>query len=448
MENTLNKFKGFVTNKETRNRIIFTLFIIFVFRFLASVPLPGVNPDTLIEFFKDNPFSTIFSITTGGSLDSPSLVAIGLGSYISASIIVQLLQSVIPKLEELSKEGQRGRMVINQITRYLTVPLSIVQAIVIFTLFNSGQFGNLIVDQSRSTVLAFILAITAGTLFLMWLAEAITEHGIGQGSTIIILLGILSSLPGVLPDDITNFVDTNQVSNLIFLVIGVFLLLMVVVMVSEAVRKIYIQYANRVRSVDNSYETTSPTEKSFFPIKPNLAGVMPVIFASALVSLPSYISQYFLTSLAGQESRKLYIIADWLQNNIYSASAIQNYLILEVILILLFTFMYTFTVFKPAEVAENLKKSGAFIPGIRPGINTSEYIASVVWRMTLIGAIFLAVIAISPSIMNTFSGGVRFSLFTVVGGTSLLIIVSGLLEVLRQLDALLLNRSYDKYSVS
>jgi len=448
MEHTFNKLKGFFVNKESRNRILFTLFIIFIFRFLAAVPLPGVNPNTLIEFFKDNPFSTIFSITTGGRLDSPSLVAIGLGSYILASIIVQLLQSVIPKLDELSKEGQRGRMVINQITRYLTVPLSIIQSIVIYTLFSSGQFGTLITDNSRSTVIAFVLAITAGTLFLMWLAEAITESGIGQGSTIIILVGILSSLPGVIPDDITNFVDTNQLSNLIFLVIGVFLLLMVVVLVSEAVRKIYIQYANRVRSIENSYETSVPAEKSFFPIKPNLAGVMPVIFASAYVSLPSYVSQYFLTSLAGQESRKLYIISQWLQNNIYSSNAIYNYLILEVILILAFTFLYTFTVFKSVEVADNLKKSGAFIPGIRPGINTSDYISSVLWRMTFIGALFLAVIAISPTVMNHLSSGVKFSLFTVVGGTSLLIIVSGLLEVLRQLDALMLNRSYDKYSIS
>jgi preprotein translocase subunit SecY len=449
MELITAKVKAILLNKETRSKILFTAFVILIFRFLAVIPLPGINPDTLLDFFKDNPFSTIFSLTTGGRLDSPSLVAIGLGSYISASIIVQLLQTVIPKLEEISKEGQRGRMILNQITRYLTIPLSIIQAIVIYTLFSSAQFSGLIVDTSRSTIVAFILAITAGTVFLMWLAEAITENGIGQGSTIIILVGIMSTLPGVIPVDFENYFSTGQFNFVIGLIAFLFGLFLLVVFFNQAVRKIPIQYSNRVRSVNSSYDTAVAVEKSYFPIKPTIAGVMPVIFASALASLPSYVAQYFMTSLAGQESRKLYQISEWLTNNIYNTAGGVNYnfLAIEVVLIMIFTFMYTITVFKPVEVADNLKKSGAFIPGIRPGDSTVAYISFVLWRVTLVGAIFLSIVAISPSIITAFSSGVQINLFTVIGGTSLLIIVSGILEVIRQVDALLLNRSYDKYSV-
>lgn len=446
MDYTVQKIKSFFFNRETRNKILFTLFIILVFRFMAAVTLPGVDVSQLANITNNNPLSTIFSLSTGGKIDSPSLVAIGLGSYISASIIVQLLQSVLPKLEELSKEGQRGRMILNQITRYLTVPLTIVQALVILTLFKSGQFGNLFYDASHfETTVAFVAALTAGTMFLMWMAEAITESGIGQGSTMIILVGILSSLFPVVGSTYNMFMEQSQASSLVFFILALFVLLMIVVLVSEAVRKITIQYSNRVRSIDNSLESVAPAEKSFFPVKPNIAGVMPVIFASALVSLPNYIATYFMTTLADQPGRKLYIISEWLTKNIYANNAVYNYLMIEVVLILLFTFMYTFSVFKPAEVSENLKKSGAFIPGIRPGKNTTDYISSVVLRMTVVGAIFLVIVAIAPTLFIQASGGLKIDLFSVIGGTSLLIIVTGLLEVFRQLDALLLNRSYDKY---
>lgn len=446
MDVILNKIQSVFHNTEARNKVLFTLFIIFIFRLLASIPLPGLDPQVLTTINADNPFSTVLTLTTGGRLNSPSLVVIGLGSYISASILVQLLQTVIPKLEELSKEGQRGRMIITQITRYLTVPLSLLQAFFIYSLFNSGQIAaNLVGDHSRTTIIAMVLAIAAGTIFLMWLSEEITERGIGNGSTVIILTGILAALPGVLPTDFSNIIATNQTNLLIGFVLGAFAVLMVVVYVGEAIRKIPIQYSSRVRSVDGGYDL--PSEKSHFPLRPNMAGVMPVIFASAVASFPNYIASYLQTSLVGQESRKLYIISKWLMDNVYASNTIYTYIAIEVVFILAFTFMYTIATVKPDEIADNLKKSGAFIPGIRPGKFTAKYIQDVLLKLTLVGAVFLAVIAVSPTIARMFTGGIKLDLFTVIGGTSLLIIVSGLMEIFRQLDSLLLNRSYDKYVI-
>ncbi len=440
----VQKVRSAFTSPESRNRILVTLGVIAVFRFLSAIPLPGVNPQVLTDIFSSSPVLTIFSNISGGNFDSPTLASMGLASYISASILMQLLQTIIPKLDDLSKEGARGRTVINQITRIITIPLSIIQSILLYYIVISLSNTQIIGDFSRSTILALILAFTASTIFLMWLAETITASGIGIGSTIIILVGILSNLPAVIPQDFSNFISNGQINFLIAFFIVMLLMFFLVVLFTEAVRKIPIKYSSRIRSSDNSSLPTA--ESSFFPIKPNMIGVMPVIFASMLTIAPNFLTGYILQALSTQPERKLYIVSKWLQDNIYAQSAILNYLLIEVVFIILFSFVYTYIQFKPAEVADNLKKSGAFIPGIRPGEYTASYINTVLIRMTVIGTFFLCIVAVAPSLMSfasRFFTGITFSTFSFIGGTSLLIVVAGLLEVFRQLSAIKNVQSYD-----
>ncbi|QQR93333.1 preprotein translocase subunit SecY [bacterium] len=439
LEKFSEKVRSISKNPEVKSRILFTFGMIVVFRFLSAVPLPGTNSIVLSNSF-NNPFSLAFTLVTGGRLDSPSIIAVGLGSYISASFVVQLLQSVIKKLDDLSKEGARGRMMLNQITRFLTVPISIIQSYAIIVLLNQNYAG-LFDFSHKSTLIAILASMTAGTLLLMWISEAITEKGIGNGSTIIIIAGIASILPSLIWQDITKFLDNGQINTIIFMIIGLLVLTGVIIFITEAVRNVIIQYSSRVRN--NVGTIVSP--QSTFPVKLNMAGVMPVIFAQALVSAPSLVAQFLLSAnnpLNIKEGDFIYRSAMWLVNNIYSNESFWTYDILLFFAVMIFGFFVTFFImFKPNEIAENFQRSGAFVPGIRPGASTAKYLTSLVAKLTIVGTIFLALLTVLPSIVNQNINldVLRYGL----GSTSLLIIVTGVLDTVRQINSYLVTSNYD-----
>lgn len=416
---------------DIRRKIIFTLFMLFIFRLLAAIPLPGINGQAFKEFFGDNPFGNVFTLVTGGRLDNPSIVAIGLASYINASVIIQLLQTVIPKLEELAKEGERGRQIMNQYTRYLTIPLSILQALVIYTILRK-QFPELIGDPSVLEITTMVTSLTAGTVLLMWISELISEEGVGNGSSIIIFAGILASLPGLISQDL-EVISYDKVL-LYSIIIGALIMIAGIILVTEAVRKLPIQYARRVRG-----KKTSGGQSSYLPLKINQAGVMPVIFAASILTFPQIITQFFMS--ASNSSSLFFKISEKL-SLLYSNEYLWMYNLLHFILIIAFTFFYTFVVLNPSEQAENLKKSGGFIPGIRPGKSTAAYITSIMIRLTVIGSIFLATISLIPSLARRET---QLAILSGIGGTSVLIVVGVILDTVRRLKSMVVSRSYEVY---
>lgn len=462
------KFSGglfsYLETPEIRRKIFFTIGIVLVFRFLAAIPLPGIDIEVYnLALGSDTgtPFSSLLTLATGGSIDTPSLVAIGIGAYINASIAIQLLTSVIPKLEELQKEGENGRRVISQITRILTVPLSVLQGFVVYTLIQTnsqavGDSGYVISDMvagmTSFDIIVMITAITAGSLILMWLSELITENGIGNGSSIIIMAGILASLPGFLSLDISSALSgaLTQIQNgnfeilvtdqtLIFMylfIIGTFGVIGLIVYVEQAIRKITVQYARRVRG-------TETVQSSYLPLKINQSGVMPIIFASALLTFPSIIGQVvqgvveptssIYTGVSTLLSQPIFIYGTWQYTTFYF------------VMIILFTFFYSFIVMKPEDTADNLRKSGGFIPGIRPGAATRKYITHVMLRLATVGSIFLGMVAIIPNVVRLSEVGQQFSILTLIGGSSILIIVSVIVDTYRQMKSMRVSRSYEVY---
>ena len=453
---------GILKNKELRKKILFTIGIIAIYRILAAVPLPGIDVEIFTSVFGNNPLSNVFTVITGGRLDNPSVVAIGLGAYINASVAMQLLQTVIPKLEELSKEGERGRKVINQYTRLLAIPLNVIQAIVIYSVLktsvlNYPQLSGLMANVDSLDIVTMVVALTAGSMVLMWLSELITEYGIGNGTSIIIAIGILSIMPSLVAADFSfitsdfkllfengNFnVLTNEKFILLYaVIIGVVLLVWGIVYITEATRKIVIQYANRVRSIQAG-------NSSFLPLKINQAGVMPVIFASALLTFPQMISSLMITS--ADKTGIIYKIGELISNSFlnYGQSKgsldILYYEMLYFTLIIIFSFFYTFVTFKPSETAENLKKSAGFIPGIRPGKETENHIVYIMIRLTLVGSVFLAVVAIIPSIVRLIPQGAQLNIMRGIGGTSILIVVGVIIDTIRQMKSISVSKSYDKF---
>jgi len=417
---------------DIRKRIIFTFVMLVIFRFLASIPLPGINGEAFKEYFGNNPFGNIFTLVTGGRLDNPSIVATGLASYINASIIMQLLTTVVPKLEELSKEGERGRQVISQYTRYLTVPLSIIQSLVIYTILKN-QFPDIIGSPAIVEITTMVLSLTAGTVLLMWISELITENGVGNGSSFIIFAGIIASLPALISRDM-EIISFDRVL-LISVIIGALLMVAGIVFMTEATRKIPIQYARRVRG-----RLMYGGQSTYLPLKINQAGVMPVIFAASLLSFPQIITQFFVS--ASNPSSFFFKLSEKL-SLLYTNEYYLLYNIFYFLLIVVFAFFYTFVVLKPKEQAENLKKAGGFIPGIRPGKSTAKYITQIVIRLTIVGSLFLATIALIPSLAGK---GTQLAIFSGIGGTSVLIIVGVILDVIRQVKSMVVTRSYEVYA--
>ncbi len=420
MLNIFEKIKSLFKTKEIRKKILFSLLILVIYRILSAVPVSGIPAEAIVKLFEGTGFGEILSTVSGGVLETASIVAIGLTPYINASIIFQLLGTVIPKLEELRKEGPEGRRKISMYTRLVTVPLAILQSFVIYsTLLGFG----LITQLEPLELVAMSATLTAGSIVMMWFGELISEEGLGGGTSYLIMLGILSGIPGTIN---SNFVTMDGFQKFIFILFSLILIVAVVV-VTQAERRVKIQYSRRVR--------TGGALESYIPIKLTQSGVMPVIFAMAFLSFPQLIGKFLISKdfnpVVTDVSEKIIL---WLSNPyIYNT--------VTFVLVVAFSFFYLTVVFKTDELAENLQKQGAFIQGIRPGDNTSEYLRKVSFRLAAVGAIFLGLLSILPDIF------VKTGIVTAVvfSGTGLLIMIGVVLEIKRQVESMMTVRSYDKY---
>jgi preprotein translocase subunit SecY len=423
-EALLNAFRA----PDIRRRILFVLGILIIFRALAHVPVPGADPQALQEFFDDNALFGLLDLFSGGGLSRFSVVGLGVNPYINASIIMQLMTGVIPALQALQREGEYGRNKINQYTRYLSVPLAVLQSYGFLALLNSSGVLTTEFNLASFATLTQIVTLTAGSVLLMWLGELITEKGIGNGISFIIFAGIVSRIP----NGILRFLETpNWIQAVVFVAFAV-TAVAVIVYITEGQRRIPVQYASRVRG-RRMYQGGT----TFLPLRVNQAGVIPIIFAVSILLFPAQIAGYFTSS-------DVEIVAD-IANFIVNTFGPQNPVIYGGLYFLLtvgFTYFYTAFTFKPDETAEQLRKNGGFIPGIRPGRPTQDYLARVVNRITVAGALFLGTIAVMPFVISIFFPG---SSALSLGGTSLLIAVSVVVETMKQLEAQLLMRSYEGF---
>ena len=426
MANPLTPLINAFRIKELRTKLLFTAAIFIVFRLVAHVPTPGVDVGRLSELFAQNQFLGLLDIFSGGTLANFSILSLGLGPYINASIIMQLLTMVFPKLEELSKEGESGREQINQYTRYLAVPLSLVQGLGMFALLrNQG----IIASISFIQLMALLLTMMTGTLFVMWLGELITEYGIGNGISMLIFAGIVGRLPISLFQTAASTTSENITNTLIFIAVSIVVIAAVVV-VNEATRQIKIQYARRV-----SGRRMAGGQSTHLPLRVNQAGVIPIIFAVSLVLLPSLLGR-FLSGVANPTIARLASDATVLftpGNLVYNLTYF--------FLVIGFTYFYTAVVFNPEKISDEIKKHGGFIPGIRPGKPTADYLNSILSRITLAGALFLGLIAVLPAVVQQFTGITTLT----IGGTGILIVVSVILETTKQLESMLVMRNYETF---
>lgn len=421
---------GFTFPKELSRRILFTLGMLAIFRIGVSIPTPGVDGTAVMEFFKQQS-AGIFGLMnsfTGGALERFSVLALGIMPYISASIIFQLLQAAVPYLEALKKEGDAGRRKINQYTRYATVVLALIQGYAMSSWFlnSNTQDGTPLVSHPSFGPIPFQLlttiTLTAGTCFIMWLGEQITEKGIGNGASLIIFAGIVAGMPkGTL--NLIEMVGSGDLSGIIALsiVLGMIVVVGAIVFVEVAQRRIPIQHSQRGQGKD----AMSSAQSSHLPLKVNFAGVIPPIFASSLLMFPATVAQFINTP--------------WMQNlqqSLTPSGSVYN--VLFVALIVFFCFFYTEIQFNPTEVADNLKKYGSFIPGVRAGKSTADYIKRVLDRLTVTGAIYLSIVCILPTILIT-----NFKLPFYFGGTSLLILVGVALDTTQQIQSHLITAKYD-----
>lgn len=413
---------------ELRRKILFTVLLIIIFRISAHIPVSGVDLAGLQQLFSSNQFLGLLDIFSGGTLANFSIISLGLNPYINASIIFQLLTMIIPSLEALSKEGEMGRQMINQYTRYLTIPLALLQSIGMFVLLkNQGIIGQI----SPIQITSIIVGMTAGTMFLMWIGELITEYGIGNGISLLIFAGIVSRVPVVLTQT-ASIVDQSQIINiLIFAALSV-LVIASVVFINEGRRQITVQYARRFIGGKG----TESGAQTYLPLRVNQAGVIPIIFAVSLVLVPSFAGSY----LAGLNQPQLSAIGSFLAVNFNPNSLVYN--LTYFLLVVGFTFFYTAVIFNPTKVADEIKKYGGFIPGIRPGTQTASFLNYIMVRITLAGALFLGAIAVLPSIASQVTGIKTL----VLGGTGLLIVVSVILDTAKQFESKLIERSYEVFA--
>ena len=436
-ESMLNAFRA----PDIRRRLLFVALILIVYRALAHVLIPGINPQVLTNPGPDNGIFGMLALFSGGDIKAMSIVGLGLNPYINATIIMQILQTTIPKLQALSREGEYGRNKITSYSRWLSLPLAALQAYGILSLVQSDEAGRGITAFTTPfsfesyQSLTMILALTVGSIVLMWLGELITEKGIGNGISFIIFAGIVSRMPSAVA---SFLVSPNWLELFAFGILGL-LIIFVIVFVQEGQRRIPIQYANRVRG-HRIYQGGS----TFLPLRVNMAGVIPIIFAISILLFPLQIASYFKASSVGGVRDIATGVVFWLD------SRGLFYMSLYFLLTFAFAFFYTFIVFKPDETASNLRKSGGFIPGIRPGQPTEEYLRRVAFRITVAGALFVATVAVLPYIiaalpmfkdLSAAQGGVGVG----IGGTAILIVVSVVVETMKQLEAQLMMRSYEGF---
>ena len=421
-EGLLNAFRA----PDLRRRILFVAGAILVFRLLAHVPVPGIDKAQLGNFLNNNAIFGLLDLFSGGGLTNFSVVALGVNPYINASIIMQLMTGVVPSLQQLQREGEYGRTKINQYTRYLSVPMALLQAYGFLALLNASNALKTPFDLGSWETITQIVTLAAGSVTLMWIGELITEKGIGNGVSFIIFAGIVSRVPGALGGFLAN-PDLAQFGMLAILAVAA---VAVIIYIQEGQRRIPIQYASRVRG-RRMYQGG----QTFLPLRVNQAGVIPIIFAVSILLFPVQIASYFTTSpgIVGDIAKG---IVTWLSRGSWL------YVFMYFALTVGFTYFYTAFTFKPDETAEELRKNGGFIPGIRPGRPTQDYLARVVTRITVAGALFLGVVAAAPPFIALVQPS--FQNYA-LGGTGILIVVSVVVETMKQLEAQLLIRQYEGF---
>lgn len=407
-----------------RKKLLITALILVIFRLVTFIPVSGVNREALKALFDGSQLLSLLNVFSGGTLSNFSIMALGLNPYINASIVLQLLTFVIPSLEELTKEGEFGQERINQYTRFLTVPLAVVQSFGIYVILSrQGIVGAL----DPIGLAGLVVTMTAGTMFAVWLGELITEYGLGNGVSFLIFAGIVSRLPVELGNLGTAFSPENLPKVGFFVALSVTIVALVV-FINEATRKISVTYARKSKM-------TSVGEKSHIPLRLNQAGVIPIIFAVSMVLIPSFLGQFLLGSSDPQvASIALNMI------NLFNPNSV-SYNVIYFFLVVGFTYFYTSVVFNPEKIAENLQKNGGFLPGIRPGKETQKRLAQILGRVTLVGGLFLGFIAVLPSVFQGVIGIPNL----VIGGTGILIVVSVVLEVYRDIESQLVMSRYDKF---
>ncbi|MFH1610402.1 MAG: preprotein translocase subunit SecY [Patescibacteria group bacterium] len=415
---------------DLRKSILYVLGLLIIFRITAHIPVPGVDVKALQDLFSSSSILGFLNIFSGGAMQNFSLVALGVGPYITASIIMQLLTMIVPALEELSKEGESGTKKISQYTRLLTVPLAILQGFAMIKLLQQSGAG-VIGDLTNIQYATTIAILASGTIFLMWLGELITEKKVGNGVSLIIFAGIVAGIPGALRNVFVNF-STTELPFLIGFLAIIVLTVAGIVIVTEGQRHIPVSYAKRVRGnkMYGGFET-------HLPLRVNQAGMIPIIFAISIVMLPPIVGQFFVNS----DSGFLRAIAQFLVDNFNPQSIL--YGITYFVLVFGFTYFYTAVIFHPQQIADNLQKQGGFVPGMRPGRQTAEYLAKVSNRIMLAGALSLAIIAILPLIVSFVFQGSQSVANIALSGASLLIVVSVVLETVRQIDSQLVMRDYE-----
>lgn len=412
--------------KEIRNKILFVLGLLVIYRLVAHIPIPGVNLENLRNSLAANQILGLINLFSGGSIQNFSVILLGVGPYITASIIMQLLTMIVPRFEELSKEGESGQNKINMYTRWLSVPLAVLQSFAMIQLLNRS--GAILTNLTTFRLITIVITVTAGTLFLMWLGEIISEKKVGNGISLLIFAGIVSSLPSLVRNAFINY-DSSDLTTFIFFGVVVLITVVGVVFINEGQRNIPVNYAKQVRG-NRTYGGSS----THLPLRVNMAGVIPIIFAISLITLPVIIAQFFVQA----KSAWLVQLANGTINLFQNNQIFYN--IVYFLLIFGFTYFYTAVIFNPQKVAENLQKQGGFIPGIRPGKETEKYIGQTINKINLVGAIFLGIIAVLPFLIEGASGSQNLR----VGGTSLLIVVAVAIETAKQIDAQLTMHEYDR----
>jgi preprotein translocase subunit SecY len=426
MNTILSPFINSWKTPELRKKILFTAFLFVVFRLFAHIPTPGVDTAKLAQLFSQNQFLGLLDIFSGGTLVNFSVLALGINPYINASIIMQLLTIVFPALEELQKEGEYGREKVNQYTRLITIPLAAFQAIGMYALLkNQG----IVSHSDPLTIVTVIVTMVAGTVLVMWLGELITEYGIGNGISLLIFAGIVGRMPISLGQVFAG-ATAESAMNIVLLVGLALLVVAATVYINEAVRRIPVQYARRVRG-NKVYGGGT----SYLPLRVNQAGVIPIIFAVSMVLIPSLIGGF----LQQVQQPQLVGIGKFL-TSAFNPNGIW-YNILYFLFVIGFTYFYTAITFNPTKIASEIQKYGGFIPGIRPGSPTSAYLNYILTRITLAGALFLGLIAIFPSLAKGTTGMATL----LIGGTGVLIVVSVVLETVKSLEAQLVMRNYDGF---
>ena len=419
----MNTFKAIFSDRTLRNRIFFVIAILVLTRILSVIPIPGIDTSNLAGFLSNNSFFGLLDIFAGGGIASFSIVMLGVGPYITASIIMQLMTVLSPRLKEMyQEEGDQGRRKFVQYGRLLTLPMAVLQGFALLTLLSRQ---NVIPQLSNEVMIINLLIITAGTMLMMWLGEQINERGIGNGVSLIIFAGIVSTLPQLLGQFFLTF-DVSQIPMVAGLLVLSLVVIAGVVYVTEAERPLPVTYARQTRMGGSSL-----SHSTYLPLRLNQAGVVPIIFAVSILLFPQLLGQLLATSSFDilrsiAVSVNAFLANQWFYGGTYF------------LLVVTFTYFYTAVMFDPEKTADNLQKNGAFIPGFRPGVATAEYIGYVLARVTLFGAVFLGIVAVLPVVVQGITGVTTIA----VGGTSLLIVVSVVLDLIKKIDAQLSMREY------